>query len=84
MYVTMNLIVITGNATREVNFKTWSLTGEYFFHKKARATLTYQLRDYDANNREGNAKTNGNAVMDAIDNRIGLQVTFVFKNVLLR
>jgi len=73
-----------GNAAREVNFKTWSLTGEYFFHKKARATLTYQFRDYDANNREGNAKTNGNAVMDAIDNRIGLQVTFVFKNVLLR
>jgi len=73
-----------GNAAREANFKTWSLTGEYFFHKKARATLTYQFRDYDADNRDGNAKTNGNAVLKQVDNRIGLQVTFIYKNVLLR
>ena len=40
---------------REVNWKTWTLTGEYFFHKKARATLTYQFRDFSADNRD-NAK----------------------------
>jgi hypothetical protein len=73
-----------GNAAREANFKTWSLTGEYFFHKKARATFTYQFRDYDADKREGVAKTNGNAVLKQVDNRIGLQVTFIYKNVLLR
>jgi len=73
-----------GNSLREVNFKTWSITGEYFFHKKARATLTYQIRDFDANKRTGGPKTNGNAVLDAIDNRIGAQVTFIYKNVLLR
>jgi predicted porin len=73
-----------GNSVREATFKTWSLTGEYFFHKKARATLTYQLRDRDANNRDGQAKTNGNAVLGQVDNRIGLQVTFIYKNVLLR
>lgn len=73
-----------GNDVREVNWKTWSITGEYFFHKKARATVTYQLRDFSANKRTGNFKTNGNAVNDAIDNRLGLQLTFVYKNVLLR
>ena len=73
-----------GNVAREVQMKTWSLTGEYFFHKKARATLTYQWRDFNANNRTGNQKINGNAVLGQIDNRIGLQVTFIYKNVLLR
>ncbi len=73
-----------GNDVREVNMRTWSLTGEYFFHKKARATLTYQLRDFDADNRRGNFKTNGNAVLEQVDNRIALQVTFIYKNVLLR
>ena len=73
-----------GNDVRAVNMKTWSLTGGYFFHKKARATLTYQIRDFDANDRKGNFRTNGNAVLKQIDNRIGLQVTFIYKNVLLR
>lgn len=77
-----------GNKAREANWRTWSLTGEYFFHKKARATLTYQWRDVSADNRVNApgapAKTNGSAVLDSIDQRIGLQVTFIFKNVLLR
>ena len=73
-----------GNSVREATFKTWSLSGEYFFHKKARATLTYQLRDHDANKRNGGFRTNGNAVLGQVDNRIGLQVTFIYKNVLLR
>jgi len=73
-----------GNAVREATFKTWSLTGEYFFHKKARATLTYQFRDFDADKRAGQAQTNGNAVLKQVDNRIGAQVTFIYKNVLLR
>ncbi|MGB5443449.1 MAG: hypothetical protein WBN57_12650 [Gammaproteobacteria bacterium] len=73
-----------GNKAREANWETWTLTGEYFFHKKARLTATYQFRDASADNRTGGAKTNGNAVLDQVDNRIGLQLTFVFKNVLLR
>jgi hypothetical protein len=73
-----------GNEVREVEFKTWTLTGEYFFHKKARATLSYQWRDFNADDRTGNFRTNGNAVLEQVDNRIGLQVTFIYKNVLLR
>lgn len=75
---------IGGVNAREVNWKTWTASAEYFFHKKARATLTYQWRDFSADNRDGGFKTNGNAVLDEIDNRIGLQVTFIYKNVLLR
>jgi hypothetical protein len=73
-----------GNKAREANWETWTLTGEYFFHKKARLTATYQWRDASADNRIGNPKINGNAVLEQLDNRLGLQLTFVFKNVLLR
>jgi hypothetical protein len=74
-----------GNEFREVNFKTWTATAEYFFHKKARATLTYQWRDFSADERDDPPyKTNGNAVLEQVDNRLGLQVTFIYKNVLLR
>lgn len=72
------------NVFREVDWRTWSATAEYFFHKKARATLTYQWRDFNADDRTGGFKTNGNAVLEQIDQRIGLQVTFIYKNVLLR
>jgi predicted porin len=74
------------DTVREVTFKTWSLTGEYFFDKKARAALTYQHRRYDADDRTdvGSYLTNGNAALKQIDDRIALQVTFVFKNLLLR
>lgn len=69
---------------RAVQFDTLSLTGEYFFHKKARLALTYQARDFDANDRNGGPRAVGNEILDGIDHRIGVQVTFIFKNVLLR
>ncbi|MEE8342978.1 MAG: hypothetical protein V3R51_04175 [Gammaproteobacteria bacterium] len=74
----------SGNSGREANWEIWTLSGEYFFHKKARVTVTYQWRDASANERNGNAKTNGNAVLDAVDQRLGIQLTFIYKNVLLR
>ncbi len=79
-----NSIGPNGINAREVEFKTWTTTAEYFFHKKARATLTYQFRDFDADARDGGFKTNGNAVLGNIDDRLGLQLTFIYKNVLLR
>jgi hypothetical protein len=79
-----NSIGPNGINAREVEWKTWTTTAEYFFHKKARATLTYQFRDFNADARDGGFKTNGNAVLEQIDNRLGLQLTFIYKNVLLR
>lgn len=70
-----------GNEAREANWNIWSLTGEYFFHKQGRATLTYQWRDVNADNRNGAAKTNGNAVLEGVDQRLGLQLTLFFSHV---
>lgn len=72
------------SASRAVEFNTFSLTGEYFFHKKARLTLTYQAREFDADDRSGNPEIIGNHILNDIDHRIGIQLTFIFKNVLLR
>ncbi|UCC56721.1 MAG: hypothetical protein JSU75_02885, partial [Gammaproteobacteria bacterium] len=72
-----------GDAEREANWKIWSLTGEYFIHGNTRATVTYQWRDVSADKRSGAARTNGNAVFDGIDQRLGIQLTLVFGHTLL-
>ncbi len=69
---------------RAVHGTNWTLTGEYFFHKKARLTVSYQTRDWDADDRTGVPKAVGNAILDDVGDRIGIEVTFIFKNVLLR
>ena len=62
-----------------------TFTGEYFFHKKARLTFTYQHRKWDTDDRTAaTARAVGNAILSNVDDRIGLEVTFIFKNVLLR
>jgi len=70
-----------GDESREANWNIWSLTGEYFFHKQGRATLTYQWRDVNADNRSGTAKTNGNAVLEGVNQRLGLQLTLFFSHI---
>ncbi|MEN8106832.1 MAG: hypothetical protein ABFS22_02370 [Pseudomonadota bacterium] len=72
-----------GNREREANWEIWSLTGEYFIHRNSRATITYQWRDVSADNRDGAARTNGNAVLEGVDQRIGIQLTLVFGRTLL-
>ena len=76
----------TEDKLRTVQMNTTSFSMEYFFHKKARMTFTYQLRDFNADDRTAGTpqSTNGEAVMSSIGNRVGLQVTYIFKNVLLR
>jgi len=72
------------NSAREVHFATTTFSWEYFFHKKARVTFSYQARDFNADERSGNAQINGNAVLEEVGDRVGLQVTYIFKNVALR
>ena len=69
--------------SRAVHMKTNTITGEYFFHKKARLTLTYQMRDWDTKKRDGGPKVVGNQILSSVGNRIGLELTFIFKNVLI-
>ena len=72
------------NTARAVHMETTTFTAEYFFHKKARLTLSYQIRDWDTDDRVGGPKAVGNQILSSIDDRIGLELTFIFKNVLLR
>jgi len=70
-----------GNENREANWSIWTLTGEYFFSKYGRATLTYQWRDVNADSCSGVARTNGNAVLEGVNQRLGLQLTLLFSHV---
>jgi len=70
-----------GNESREANWSIWSLTGEYFFHKQARARLTYQWLDVNVDNRTGTSGTNGNALLKGINQRLGLQLTLFFSHI---
>ncbi len=74
------------NADRAVHGEALTFTGEYFFHKKARLTFTYQKRDWDVDRRtkDSNAEIIGNGIVQDVGNRFGLELTFIFKNVLLR
>jgi predicted porin len=72
-----------GNKQRESNWRIWTLTGEYFFHKNARATVTYQWRDVGADERSGVARINGNAVLNGVEQRIGIQLTLLFNRIVM-
>ena len=76
----------TEDKLRTVQMNTTTFSMEYFFHKKARMTFSYQARDFNADDRTAGTpqSTNGEAAMGSIGNRVGLQVTYIFKNVALR
>ena len=66
----------TDVAANERQFTTTTLGAQYFFNKKTRATLNYEIRDAEAPNLP--ASNPANKVLDAIDNRISLQMTMIF------
>lgn len=67
-----------GSDTRGVRFDTWTLSGEYFFHPKARVTVSYQARDFETHNRTGVPKTVGDNILNEVGDRIGIQTTLIF------
>jgi predicted porin len=73
-----------GNKQRESNWRVWTLTGEYFFHKNARATVTYQWRDVGADERTAVARINGNAVLNGVEQRLGIQLTLLFNRIVMQ
>ena len=73
-----------GNKQREANWRIWGLTGEYFLHKNARIALSYQWRDVGADNRAGIMQTNGNAVLNGIEQRLRIQVTLLFNRIVMQ
>lgn len=60
----------------EREFTTLTLGAQYFFNKKTRALLNYELRDLDAPNFSSSATQN--KVADSMDDRITVQLLAIF------
>lgn len=66
----------TDNAAAERQYTTSTLGAQYFFDRKTRVTLNYELREAEAPNLPSTDVAN--RVLDAMDDRITLQVTSLF------
>jgi len=60
----------------EREFTTLTLGAQYFFNKKTRALLNYELRDLDAPGFSSSAPQN--KVVDSMDDRITVQLLAIF------
>jgi hypothetical protein len=65
-----------GDGTRETNFYTHTLTGEYFFTKRNRAALSFAKRDFNADKRD--SPDGANAILENVGNMVALQFTSIF------
>lgn len=67
---------LSDNTKGEREFTTNAFGMQYFFNKKSRATLNYELRDAKA---PGLASShNANKILDGIDDRLSAQLLFIF------
>jgi predicted porin len=66
----------TDVATRERKFETYTIGAQYFFNKKTRMILNYEIRSAEAPGYADSAPQN--QVLDSIDDRASLQVLAVF------
>ncbi|WP_455212323.1 porin [Kaarinaea lacus] len=66
----------TDNETAERKFETWTLGAQYFFNKKTRLILNYELRDAEAPGLAGSAGPN--QILDSMDDRFSMQVLAIF------
>ncbi len=67
---------MTDVAAKERKFTTTTLGAQYFFNKKSRVTLNYELRDAEAPNLA--STHNANKILDEIDDRISAQLLIIF------
>ncbi len=67
---------MTDAANKERKFETLTLGGQYFFNKKSRITLNYELRDAEAPNLA--STHNANLILGEIDDRISAQLLIIF------
>lgn len=67
---------MTDVAAKERKFTTTTLGAQYFFNKKSRFTLNYELRDAEAPNLA--STHNANKILGEIDNRISAQLLIIF------
>lgn len=67
---------LTDNSAAERKFETWTLGAQYFFNKKSRLIVNYEIRDAKAPNLAGNAVPN--QILDSMDDRFSVQILTVF------
>ncbi len=67
---------LTNNSSAERKFETWTLGVQYFFNKKTRLILNYEIRDAEAPNLSGSATPN--QILDSMDDRLALQILAIF------
>ncbi len=66
----------TQSASAERKFQTLTLGMQYFFNKKSRLLLNYEIRDAEAPNLPASATPN--RILDAMDNRLSAQLLIIF------
>lgn len=66
----------TDVAAAERKFTTTTLGAQYFFNKKTRVAVNYEIRDAEAPNLP--ASHAANKILDTLDNRISVQMTLIF------
>jgi hypothetical protein len=73
-YDEMNRATETPAAERK--FSTWTLGTQYFFNKKTRILVNYEVRDAEAPNLPGSHPAN--QILDGIDDRIAVQFLAIY------
>ena len=66
----------TETAAKERDFKTTTLGAQWFFDKKNRVTVNYEMRSAEAPNLA--STHNANLILDDMDNRLSVQITSIF------
>jgi len=67
---------MTDVAAKERRFKTWTLGMQYFFNRKSRVIVNYEIRDAEAPNLP--AANNANKILGGMDNRLAAQLLIIF------
>jgi hypothetical protein len=67
---------LTNNSSAERKFETTTLGAQYFFNKKSRLILNYEIRSAEAPNLASSAPPN--QILDSMDDRLTLQVLTIF------
>ena len=67
---------LTNSVAGERKFETVTLGAQYFFNKKSRLIINYELRDAEAPNLPGGATPN--VILDTMDDRLSLQILTIF------
>jgi len=71
----------TNSNVKERKFETVTLGAQYFFNKKSRLIINYELRDAEAPNSwvtPGGSSVGANRVLSTLDDRISLQILTIF------